>query len=62
MTDENGIVISADPTPQEIAGAVRCLMEDAPRLARLRAGSKAKWRREYFAIQNYGNFAAATVS
>ena len=28
VTDENGIVISADPMPQEIAGAVRCLSPD----------------------------------
>jgi glycosyltransferase involved in cell wall biosynthesis len=59
VTEENGVAISADPDPAEIADAIRCLMVDDTRLARLREGSKDKWQREYSAAQNYANFAAA---
>ena len=59
VTSENGVALSADPDPQEIASVITRLMCDEAGLTRMRAGSKEKWQREYSAQRNYGNFAAA---
>src|SRR5207247_11237958 len=57
VTEENGVVVAAEPQPQEIADAILTLTRDTDRLARLRAGSREKWEREYSATRNYANFA-----
>jgi glycosyltransferase involved in cell wall biosynthesis len=59
VTQENGVVISANPEPKEIAAAIAQLMCDESRLTGLRVGSREKWQREYSAARNYANFAAA---
>jgi glycosyltransferase involved in cell wall biosynthesis len=57
VTEENGVVIAADPEPEEISNAFMRLMRDTPGLSRLRSGSREKWQREYSAARNYTNFA-----
>lgn len=57
VTEENGVVIAADPEPEEISNAFIRLMRDTPGLSRLRSGSREKWQREYSAARNYTNFA-----
>jgi len=59
VTSENGVVVPADATPDEVAATLTDLMCDESRLRALRAGSRAKWQREYSARRTYSNFAAA---
>jgi glycosyltransferase involved in cell wall biosynthesis len=54
---ENGVLIGADPTPEEIARAINALVGEPAALARLRTGSRGKWEREYSAGRNYAEFA-----
>lgn len=55
---ENGVLLSANPEPAEFSSVVGALVDDRPRLDRLRAGSTAKWERDYSATANYSAFAA----
>jgi glycosyltransferase involved in cell wall biosynthesis len=57
VAEENGMLVSPNPEPGEIAAAVGSLLRDPARLAGLRAGSRARWEREYNAQRNYDTFA-----
>ncbi|HUR92451.1 MAG TPA: glycosyltransferase [Gemmatimonadaceae bacterium] len=54
---ENGVLLTANPDPVEFSAVVGSLLDDRARLDRLRAGSRAKWEREYSATANYSAFA-----
>jgi glycosyltransferase involved in cell wall biosynthesis len=49
----NGLLLSANPEPKEIAEAFNRVNE----LPELRAGSRAKWEADYSARKNYERFA-----
>jgi colanic acid/amylovoran biosynthesis glycosyltransferase len=53
---QNGILISANPEPGEIAEAITA-MAASPTRAALRAGGRAKWEQDYSATRNYSRFA-----
>lgn len=58
---ENGLLLSANPDPAEFSAVVGALLDDRARLDRLRAGSTAKWEREYSATANYSAFAEMII-
>jgi glycosyltransferase involved in cell wall biosynthesis len=56
VMDKNGILLSPDPSPQEIAEAIFKLMDD-PEMARAqRQGSRAVWDEKYNADKNFDAF------
>jgi colanic acid/amylovoran biosynthesis glycosyltransferase len=57
VTDENGILLSPNPTPDEIADSIFMFL-DHPEMAELkRKGSSAVWRAKYNADVNFDSFA-----
>jgi glycosyltransferase involved in cell wall biosynthesis len=53
---DNGVLIGADPEPREIADAIGSMLGPDSGMARLRAGSRNKWRKDY-STANYAAFA-----
>lgn len=55
--NENGILVSADPSPEEVAEAIGAFRTFDGRTARMRAASRECWVRRYDARKNYGDLA-----
>jgi len=54
---ENGVVIPANPTPEEIAAAIGTLLVSDETRARMRAASRQKWSAMSSSTRNYESFA-----
>jgi len=57
VSERNGILLSPDPTPQEIAEAIFAFLDDPEMAARKRSGSRAVWMERYNADVNFRAFA-----
>ena len=57
VSERNGALVSADPTPDEIADALIGLVEDPPAAAARRLGSRRVWEERFVARVNYADFA-----
>lgn len=56
-SDANGVLVSADPAPSELADALVGLARDRRLCERKRLGSRSVWHRKYDAAHNYATFA-----
>lgn len=54
---ENGLLISANPSPAEIAVGIRGLVNEGAALSNRRKASRARWQERYSARKNYSAFA-----
>jgi glycosyltransferase involved in cell wall biosynthesis len=60
---DNGILLSADPTPEELAAAMRRLhAADAQRRQAYRAAARATWARDFDSNRSYREFASTLHS
>jgi glycosyltransferase involved in cell wall biosynthesis len=57
VSEQNGILLGAHPSPQEIAEAILFLIDHPKELARKRAASRVVWAQRYDATQNFEFFA-----
>ncbi len=57
VSERNGVLVSADPTPDEIADALISLVEDPPAAAAKRLESRRVWEERFVAQVNYVDFA-----
>jgi glycosyltransferase involved in cell wall biosynthesis len=57
VSQRNGILLSADPSPAEIAQALFILMDDPDELERKREASRAVWHEKYNDARNFDAFA-----
>jgi glycosyltransferase involved in cell wall biosynthesis len=57
VSEQNGILLGAHPSPQEIAEAILFLIDHPEELARKRAASRVVWSEKYNATQNFEVFA-----
>jgi glycosyltransferase involved in cell wall biosynthesis len=60
-SSENGLLVSADPTPAELARAIGTIIDRPDHGAELRAGSLRTWKRSFDASRNYEEFADRLV-
>jgi colanic acid/amylovoran biosynthesis glycosyltransferase len=58
VSNDVGILLSKNPTPQEIADAIWILKEDSSRLELLKKNSKSNWNKMYNAKKNYQTFSS----
>jgi colanic acid/amylovoran biosynthesis glycosyltransferase len=56
VTDQNGMLLSPNPSPQEIANAIFLIREEPERIAQKREGSHALWYELYNAEKNFTTF------
>ena len=56
VSNDVGILLSKNPTPQEIADAIWILKKDSSRLEMLKNNSKSNWNMMYNAKNNYQTF------
>jgi glycosyltransferase involved in cell wall biosynthesis len=61
VSSENGLLVSADPTPAQLAQAIGTILDRPDRGAELRAGSLRTWKRSFDASRNYEAFADRLV-
>ena len=57
VSNKNGILLSPDPTPDEIAEAIFAFLDDPEMAARKRSGSRVVWMERYNADVNFRAFA-----
>jgi hypothetical protein len=60
-SSRNGILLSANPSPDEIASALLAMCEDREENAQKREASLQVWREKYNAPVNFTNFADALI-
>lgn len=58
VSDQNGILIGTDPSPEEVAQALSNILEDEKGAERKRKGSRMVWQEKYNAENNFQEFAA----
>lgn len=58
VSNDVGILLSENPTPQEIADAIWMLKNDSGRLELLKKNSKSNWNKMYNAKKNYQTFSS----
>lgn len=56
VTDGTGILLSPDPTPDEVAAALLRLTASSPDVTRMRAASREQWEQRYRATVNFPAF------
>lgn len=56
VTDQNGILLPSNPSPQEIADAIFLIQKDTKKIAKKREGSRALWHEFYNAEKNFKIF------
>jgi colanic acid/amylovoran biosynthesis glycosyltransferase len=56
VSDQNGILLSANPSPKEIADEIFYLLDNPEQALVKRQGSLSVWRREYYAKTNFEDF------
>ena len=56
VTDQNGILLSPNPSPQEIADAIFSIQKESKRITEKREGSRALWHELYNAEKNFTTF------
>ncbi len=57
VSERNGLLLSPDPDPEEIAVALHRFLDDPAQSARWREGSRGAWAERYHAERNYTAFA-----
>lgn len=57
VTADNGTLVGATPTPDELADAIVAMVDDREASARKRLASRAMWESKYDAARNYAAFA-----
>lgn len=57
VTGDNGVLVPADASAEDIGSAIAALVNAPARLQAMRVASRAKWEREYNAARNYAGFA-----
>jgi glycosyltransferase involved in cell wall biosynthesis len=57
VSEENGILLSENPTPQEVSAAVFSLLDNPQSAQNKRDGSRAVWNAKYNADANFSEFA-----
>ncbi|MBI5943850.1 MAG: glycosyltransferase [Chloroflexi bacterium] len=62
VSQRNGILLEADPTPNEIANAIFQLLDNPEMTARKRRGSREVWSEQYNADVNFHLFADRLIS
>lgn len=58
VSNDVGILLSKNPTPQEIADAIWMLKKDSSKLELLKKNSKSNWNKMYNAKKNYQMFSS----
>ncbi len=56
VTDQNGILLSSDPSPREIADAILLIQQAPEQIAKKREGSLVLWYELYNAEENFTRF------
>jgi glycosyltransferase involved in cell wall biosynthesis len=61
VSTRNGLLLSANPTPDEIASAILSIADD-PAVAEKRQGSRSTWQEKYDSKRNFQTFIATLTN